>query len=322
MITLLDNSQTQNKHICNFVDDRGRVIGFNPYPYGKRIKYSIRNHDGHLLFSETDEPIEFLLVGMFVRFEDVAFTTSNDDDTINAINFTIVRDSNPEYRYSVHIEGQGGEYYCEDLGLTKEELQELFSQKNVQSAKNAVMRLAESIRYSAPAAVFEQARLVDNSMFFDDRGYFSPIKPMFPVVQMNISKSKKGVVRGMHWQKGDRSQKKMIRVISGAIMDVVMDLRKGSPTYQQVFKFELGAGKPQSLYVPAGFAHGFQALADDTVIMYAVDKEYSPENEMSMNPMSSVFGNDCFDYDTAIYSSKDKNAPLFFEISPDDYPNG
>ncbi len=322
MITLLENSQTRNKHTFNFVDDHGKVVGFNPYPDGKRIKYSIRNRDGYLLFTELDEPVDFLLVGMQARFEDIAFTASNDDDTINAINFTLVCDPNPEYTYNVHIEGRGGEYYCEDLGFSKEELQKMFSPEKISEAKASIPKLTKIFELNPSGRTFESARLIDNPVFFDDRGYFSPMKPMFPIVQINISKSRKGVIRGMHWQKGEYSQKKIVRVLSGAIIDVVMDLRKGSPTYQQVFKFELGAGKTQSLYVPAGFAHGFQALKDDTRIMYVVDRDYSPENEMTMNPMSSVFGEDCFDYDMATYSEKDQNSPVFFEISPDDYPNG
>lgn len=322
MITLLENSQTRNKHICNFVDDRGKVIGFNPYPDGKRIKYSIRNRDGRLLFTELDESVDSILVGMQAHFEDITFTTSTDDDTINAINFTLVRDPNPEYTYTVHIEGRGGEYYCEDLGLPKEELQELFSPEKINEAKASIPKLAKIFELNSSGRMFESARLIDNSVFFDNRGYFSPMKPLFPIVQINISKSKKGVIRGMHWQKGEYSQKKIVRVLSGSIIDVVLDLRRGSPTYQQVFKFELGAGKAQSLYVPAGFAHGFQAMEDNTKIMYVVDKDYSPENEMTMNPTSSVFGEDCFDYSIATYSQKDRNSPVFFEISPDDYPNG
>lgn len=323
MITLLENSQTRNKHTYNFIDDRGKVIGFNPYPDGKRIKYTIRNRNGELIFDQSEESIDFLLVGMLAHFDnDITFTPSNDDDTINAINFSLIRDSDPSHTYSVHIEGKGGEYYCEELGLAKEELQKLFSPESIEIAKASVPMLAKMFEMNPTGKFFESARLIDNAMFFDDRGYFSPIKPLFPIAQINISKSKKGVVRGMHWQKGDHSQKKVIRVLSGAILDVVMDLRKGSPTYQQVFKFELGAGKTKSLYVPAGFAHGFQALEDDTMIMYVVDKDYSPENEMTFNPESAVICGDTFDYNIAAYSKKDKNSPFFFEISPEDYPNG
>ena len=192
----------------------------------------------------------------------------------------------------------------------------------MKEAKASVPKLAKMFQLNPTGKVFESPRLIDDKVFFDDRGYFLPIKPMFPIAQINISKSKKGVVRGMHWQKGDYAQKKVIHVLSGHIIDVVMDLRKGSPTYQQVFKFELGAGKKQSLYVPAGFAHGFQALEDDTRIMYVVDKDYSPENERSFNPESAVVCGDTFDYKIAIYSEKDGNSPYFFAVPEEDYPNG
>ena len=323
MITLLENAQTRNKHTYNFVDDRGKVIGFNPYPDGHRIKYTIRNKDGHLIFDEKDEAIDFLLVGMLAHFDnDITFTPSMDDNTINAINFSLIRDGDPSITFSIHIEGKGGEYYCEDLGLSRKELEDLFSEKKLKEAKASVPKLAKMFQLNPTGKVFESPRLIDDKVFFDDRGYFLPIKPMFPIAQINISKSKKGVVRGMHWQKGDYAQKKVIHVLSGHIIDVVMDLRKGSPTYQQVFKFELGAGKKQSLYVPAGFAHGFQALEDDTRIMYVVDKDYSPENERSFNPESAVVCGDTFDYKIAIYSEKDGNSPYFFAVPEEDYPNG
>ena len=323
MITLLENSQTRNKHTYNFVDDRGKVIGFNPYPDGKRIKFSIRNKEGHLIFDQTDESIDFLLVGMLAHFDnDITFTPSMDDDEINAINFSLIRDADPDLVFSVHIEGKGGEYYCEDLGLAKNELNDLFSDENIKKAKESVPKLANMFKSNPAGRMFESARLIDNQCFFDDRGFFSPMKPPFPVGQINISKSKKGVIRGMHWQKGDHSQKKLITVLDGWIIDVVMDLRKGSPTYQQVFKFELGSKDKKALYVPAGFAHGFQAMEDDTKIMYIVDKMYSPENERSFSSRSAVVCCDTFDYSIAIYSKKDNDSPTFFEVPQEDYPNG
>ena len=135
MITLLENAQTRNKHTYNFVDDRGKVIGFNPYPDGHRIKYTIRNKDGHLIFDEKDEAIDFLLVGMLAHFDnDITFTPSMDDNTINAINFSLIRDGDPSITFSIHIEGKGGEYYCEDLGLSRKELEDLFSEKKLKDS--------------------------------------------------------------------------------------------------------------------------------------------------------------------------------------------
>lgn len=322
MITLLENSQTRNKHTYNFIDNRGKVIGFNPYPDGKRIKYTIRNKKGTLIFTEADESIDFLLVGMLAHFDnDITFTPSNEDDTINAINFSLVRDNDINETFSVHIEGKGGEYYCEDLGLSKNELEDLFSEEKIKAARIAVPKLATMFQINHTGKFYESPIVIERKTFTDPRGYFLPIKPNFPVGQVNISCSSKGVIRGMHWQKGDHSQKKLITVLFGKILDVVMDLRIGSPTFQQVKKFEL-TNDGNSLYVPAGFAHGFQALEDDTTIMYFVDKMYSPENERSFNPESAVVCGETFDYNIAKYSEKDKNAPFFFGVDISEYPNG
>lgn len=322
MITLLENSQTRLKHTFNFVDDRGKVIGFNPYPNGNRIRYTIRNSEGMLLFDEKTEGIDFLLVGMLAHFDnDITFTPSTDDDTINAINFSLVRDADISKTFTVHIEGKGGEYYCEDLGLTKEELNRLFSKENIAAAKACLPKLVTMFKTNPTGRYYESPVVIEQKEFLDSRGSFMPIEPNFEVGQVNISKSKKGVIRGMHWQKGDHSQKKLITVLSGRILDVVMDLRVGSPTFQQVRKFELGYGEG-SLYIPAGFAHGFQAMEDDTTIMYFVDKMYSPENERSFNPESAIICGDTFDYKIAVYSEKDKNSPLFFSVDLSEYPNG
>lgn len=322
MITLLENSQTRLKHTFNFLDDRGKVIGFNPYPDGNRIKYTIRNRDGKLIFDEKTEPIDTILVGMLSHFDnDITFTPSNDDDTINAINFSLVRDNDISQSYSVHIEGRGGEYYCEDLGLSRDELNKLFSKESIMQAKLSLPKLATMFITNPTGKRYDSPVVIEHKEFLDSRGSFLPIEPNFTVGQVNISRSKKGVIRGMHWQKGNHSQKKLITVLSGKIVDVVMDLRVGSPTFQQVRKFELG-NDGSSLYVPAGFAHGFQALEDDTTIMYFVDKEYSPENERSFNPESSVICGDTFNYTIATYSEKDRNSPFFFGIDISEYPNG
>ena len=137
--------------------------------------------------------------------------------------------------------------------------------------------------------------IVEPSVFGDDRGYFSPFfiqKDMDDnnlyfdgVVQCNRSKSSKGVVRGLHFQKDPKCQTKLVEVIQGAAIDVVVDIRVGSPTYGKHTAVLL---KPynsedkesgRQLYVPRGFAHGFISLEDNTIFQYLIDNDYAPSME-------------------------------------------
>jgi dTDP-4-dehydrorhamnose 3,5-epimerase len=95
--------------------------------------------------------------------------------------------------------------------------------------------------------------------------------------QDNESKSSKGVLRGLHYQLAPYSQTKLVRVISGRVLDVVVDIRKNSPTFGQYVSVELSADNKKQLLVPRGFAHGFVVLEDDTVFAYKVDNYYSPD---------------------------------------------
>lgn len=133
------------------------------------------------------------------------------------------------------------------------------------------------------------------SVFGDDRGYFSPyfiadeLKehgiPFEGVVQTNRSKSAKGVVRGLHFQKEPKCQAKIVEVLTGSAIDVVVDIRDGSPTYGRftavnLKPFEFGdETSGLQLYVPRGFAHGFVSLEDNTLFQYLVDNEYAPSLE-------------------------------------------
>lgn len=137
--------------------------------------------------------------------------------------------------------------------------------------------------------------ILEPAVFGDDRGYFSPYfiqedlnkEGIFfdGVVQTNRSKSSKGVLRGMHFQKDPKCQTKIVEVISGAAIDVVVDIREGSPTYGDytyVLLKPYDANDKESgkqLYVPRGFAHGFVSLEDDTVFQYLIDNDYAPEME-------------------------------------------
>jgi dTDP-4-dehydrorhamnose 3,5-epimerase len=124
--------------------------------------------------------------------------------------------------------------------------------------------------------------------FEDDRGYFfesynqqvftqNRIKTVF--VQDNQSYSLGGVIRGLHYQLEPHAQSKLVRVISGRILDVVLDIRKGSPSYGRSLSVELGAMNRKQLYIPRGFAHGFSVLSETAEVMYKCDAYYNRESE-------------------------------------------
>lgn len=123
----------------------------------------------------------------------------------------------------------------------------------------------------------------------DERGYFfesynhrdfcKAIGREVNFVQDNQSFSKKGVLRGLHFQKGDHAQAKLISVLSGRIQDVVVDLRKDSPTYKQHLSLELDSSEKKQLFIPRGFAHGFLTLSDNATVMYKCDNYYNKEAE-------------------------------------------
>ena len=101
-------------------------------------------------------------------------------------------------------------------------------------------------------------------------------------VQDNQSRSTKGVLRGLHMQKGNAAQAKLVRVLEGAVLDVAVDLRKGSPSFGQHYAIELTAENRKQFFVPAGFAHGFVVLSETATFFYKVDKFYEPGNEVGI----------------------------------------
>ncbi len=135
----------------------------------------------------------------------------------------------------------------------------------------------------------EDCYIIKPDRFGDDRGYFSPFFMqenldkkgiVFEgVVQANRSKSTKGVVRGLHFQKNPKCQAKIVEVIQGKAIDVVVDIRKGSPSYGKHIAVLLTPENGQQLFVPRGFAHGFVSLEDNTIFQYLVDNDYAPELE-------------------------------------------
>ncbi|SHJ99517.1 dTDP-4-dehydrorhamnose 3,5-epimerase [Reichenbachiella agariperforans] len=131
------------------------------------------------------------------------------------------------------------------------------------------------------------AVIIEPAVFGDDRGYFFEgfneeqfnklTNQDFKIVQLNFSKSSKGVLRGLHFQRAPQAQAKLVSVINGEVWDVAVDLRKNSKTYGQWHGEYLSAQNKKRFFIPRGFAHGFVALTDDAELMYAVDNHYSKE---------------------------------------------
>jgi len=130
--------------------------------------------------------------------------------------------------------------------------------------------------------------IIEPRVFADARGYFfeawkqaefeahvGPVK----FIQDNESMSSYGVVRGLHYQKGDLSQAKLVRVISGRVVDVAVDIRRSSPTFGRHIMVELSGDNKRQLFIPRGFAHGFAVLSPEAVFTYKVDNPYAPQQE-------------------------------------------
>ena len=133
----------------------------------------------------------------------------------------------------------------------------------------------------------EDLLIIEPQLFKDDRGFFyesynknnldKVINVVF--VQDNESKSNKGVVRGLHFQFPPFEQAKLVRCVSGKIFDVAVDLRKNSKTYGKFFSIELSSENNKQLFVPKGFAHGFQVLSETAIVSYKVDNYYNPKSD-------------------------------------------
>ncbi len=155
-------------------------------------------------------------------------------------------------------------------------------------------------------------------VFADNRGYFLESynkkalssKLNLEFVQDNESMSQKGVLRGLHFQKPPYAQGKLVRVITGSVLDVVVDLRKESPTYGNHFKHILSAENKTQLYVPKGFAHGFLVLEDNTIFSYKCTDYYYKESEFSLLWNDTTL-NINWEIENPIISEKDKNAEYF-----------
>ena len=136
-------------------------------------------------------------------------------------------------------------------------------------------------------------------------------------VQDNESLSSRGVLRGLHWQAGGHAQAKLVRVIRGAVWDVAVDIRRGSPTFGRHVACELTAANGRQFYVPRGFAHGFVVLEDDTLFSYKCDNLYCRESERGMRYDDPALGIEWPDLGAPpLLSEKDTRHPGLAEIEP------
>ena len=169
-------------------------------------------------------------------------------------------------------------------------------------------------------------RIVTPKVFRDARGYFmetynatrykdAGIGADF--VQDNESRSQKGVLRGLHWQAAPHTQAKLVRVIQGAVWDVAVDIRAGSPTFGKFAAVTLSAENGRQFYVPRGFAHGFLVLEDDTLFSYKCDNLYAPTSERGMRYDDPSIGIPWPDLGVKfLLSEKDTRHPGIADIEP------
>ena len=163
--------------------------------------------------------------------------------------------------------------------------------------------------------------IIEPSVFGDNRGYFLESfnlekfeENVYPIkfAQDNESKSSKGVLRGLHFQKPPFEQAKLVRCIEGRVMDVAVDIRKGSPTYGKHVAIELTGENKRQLFVPRGFAHGFSVLSDTAVFAYKVDNIYAPESDSGIRYDDKELNIDWGVEDSEVMvSEKDAELPFF-----------
>lgn len=166
-------------------------------------------------------------------------------------------------------------------------------------------------------------KIIEPRVFSDDRGYFYESHQIkryeeagIPnLVQDNISLSKKNTVRGLHYQLPNQ-QGKLVWVTRGKVWDVMVDIRKSSPTFKKWFAIELSEEKPTQVYIPPGFAHGFCVLSDEAVFCYKCSDFYAPDAEHGIIWNDTELGIE-WPVDTPVLSAKDEKYPTLSEIADD-----
>jgi dTDP-4-dehydrorhamnose 3,5-epimerase len=166
--------------------------------------------------------------------------------------------------------------------------------------------------------------IIEPQVFFDDRGYFfesfsqqrfnEQVAPI-TFVQDNESKSSYGVLRGLHFQKPPFAQSKLVRVVKGKVLDVAVDLRKGSPTFGQYKSVVLSEENKRQFFIPQGFAHGFAVLSEEAIFQYKCDNYYAPQSEGSVRWNDPTIAIDWqLPEKDIILSAKDEKAPLLSQL--------
>jgi dTDP-4-dehydrorhamnose 3,5-epimerase len=162
--------------------------------------------------------------------------------------------------------------------------------------------------------------IIEPKVFQDARGYFMEAwkqaefdehvgRTVF--IQDNESKSSFGVLRGLHYQKGDASQAKLVRVIKGKVLDVAVDIRKSSPTFGQHVMVELSEENKRQFFIPRGFAHGFLVMSDEAIFTYKVDNPYAPQCDAGIRWNDPELGIEWpIDPAKVLTSEKDLKQPL------------
>ena len=174
----------------------------------------------------------------------------------------------------------------------------------------------------------QDVKIIEPAVFGDHRGFFTEsysdrdFKEAgidIDFIQDNHSLSTQaGVLRGLHFQRGKAAQTKLIRVVTGAVLDVIVDVRAGSPTYKQWEGYILSASNHRQLLVPKGFAHGFVTLTDNVNFLYKCDGYYDAEADGGISFKTPELNIDWpIDFDQAITSEKDANQPTFTEFEKD-----
>ena len=169
--------------------------------------------------------------------------------------------------------------------------------------------------------------IIEPQVFFDDRGYFfesfsqqrfkEQVAPI-TFVQDNESKSSYGVLRGLHFQKPPFAQSKLVRVVKGKVLDVAVDLRKGSPTFGQYESVVLSEENKRQFFIPQGFAHGFAVLSEEAIFQYKCDNYYAPQSEGSVRWNDPTIAIDWqLPEKDIILSAKDEKAPLLSQLTID-----
>ena len=162
-------------------------------------------------------------------------------------------------------------------------------------------------------------KILEPDVFGDHRGWFMETWSQKKLAELGVNltfvqdnqsfTAKRGTLRGIHFQNGEWSQAKLVRVVAGAVIDVAVDLRKGSPTYLQWVGVELSAENKRQLLIPRGFGHGFVTLTDDVEFVYKVDNDYNKKSDRSVRFDDPQIGVD-WGVSDPVLSDKDKNAPF------------